>query len=217
MEGAPVPATRDTFQGPQHVLVTAFKPYITVPGFIRYCEHHHEKIDKHLTWQHAPLVRAMHQVQGNMSFPKRIMTDSLLEIGREKQFFDAAPTMLTEWARVCSARLRTMGRHMAQSVLKARGSSSSWVAIVLSPRVTQVATIKIKKLMPPSPPNPLLQIGFPKIFLRSLEFTLVSAGIGVSQGCHHYSVHVLGMLIEHRSLLPCRRLVTKRCRRRWKP
>ena len=145
-----VPATRDIFTGPQETLVDALRPFVTKPGWVKYCEDAAEKVDKHLLFQHAPLIRALHNVQRNMSFSRRVMTSALLVLAAERGFFKDSPSMLSEWSRVCSARARTLGRHMAQSILKARGCHSSWVALVMSPTATQVLVKRTWHAGPPT-------------------------------------------------------------------
>ena len=129
--------SRDTFQGSKEALMDTLRPFVTAPNFVKYHESKSENIDKHLLYQHAPLLRALQRLQPNMSFPRVVMEDSLVGLARELKFFEDSPTMLLEWSRVCGARVRTLGRHMAQSILKARGSTSSWVALVMSQDVLQ--------------------------------------------------------------------------------
>ena len=142
MEGGKTPAARDRYAGSVDALVSCLRPHVRHPSFIRYCEQQSEKIDKKLLWDHAPIIRALHALQPNLSFSKRRMAQALEKLAEEKGYFRDSPSMAQEWVKVCSCRLRTLGRHMAQSILKARGSTSSWVAMVMTHPLSEQAGLK---------------------------------------------------------------------------
>ena len=78
-------------------------------------------------------MRALHHICPNMAYSQKQLETTLLEMGREKAFFKDQPSVCQQWAATCALRLRRMSRHFAQAIIKARGSRSSWIRLVLNP------------------------------------------------------------------------------------
>ena len=123
------------YRGPTSALVDALLPEIKETGFVQY----HEtpvgtKLDKRAIQRQGNLIRAMHSVFPNLSFVQSQLEDALAEVAAVKQWFINQPSVKKEWKQVQGKRLRSMARHFTQALKKVRGSSVSWVRLVLTVR-----------------------------------------------------------------------------------
>ena len=120
------------YAGDASTIAQALAPHVGVPAFVKYAEVRNSKVDKASIVAQSHLVCCLLRLQGNLAFSQAKLADALKQIGRSKGFFADDVATLVQWAGACARRLRTMSRHFRQSVLKARGRSTSWVALVLN-------------------------------------------------------------------------------------
>ena len=104
--------------------------------FLRYPESFNSEIDKRVIKKHAGLVTDLHGLAPNMCFTQKALEHALTDIGRQQKFF-RRPGDLEEWAQTLSLRIRVFCRHFQQAWLKARGSSSTWIGMILGHKVKE--------------------------------------------------------------------------------
>ena len=120
------------YAGDASSIAQALAPHVGAPAFVKYAEARSAKVDKASIVAQSHLVCCMLRLQGNLAFSQAKLADALKEVGHSKGFFPDDVATLSQWSGVCARRLRTMARHYRQSVLKARGRSTSWVRLVLN-------------------------------------------------------------------------------------
>ena len=104
--------------------------HATKPNWLRYSEDFSSEPDKRMLRQHAALIRELHGLVPNMVFTQLSCVEALEAIAIKRQWF-CHESDRKEWANTLGRRIRCFCRHFQQSWLKARGSSSSWIRMIM--------------------------------------------------------------------------------------
>ena len=142
---------RNTF-GDQKALRETLERFVTSKVFLRYHEAYADPIDKRTILQQSGLLQALHKLAPNLCFRRVPLQRALLNLADSKKFKFQDHAERIQWSEVQGKRIRVLCRHLQQSWLKARGSSSSWVRLVIAPHAPQAAGTDLEELRGQRPP-----------------------------------------------------------------
>ena len=123
--------TRATYKGSTEAIADALFPCVTTTSFVKYVDDPKEPTNKHAIRRHCGILRALHAIWSPLTFTRRKMQSALTIVGRRRGWFADTPGLMLEWSGVCANRIRALCRHFSQAQLKARGSMTSWVRLIL--------------------------------------------------------------------------------------
>ena len=133
-------ATRASFKD-QQAIASTLAPFVDSRSFVKYHEAFDSDLDKKQLMKYSGMLRALQKLARNLAFCKIPMRNALLSLAESKGFHFVSPAERQPWAQIQGLRIRVMCRHLQQAWLKARGSSSTWVRMLMtSPPPTRASS-----------------------------------------------------------------------------
>lgn len=127
-------SARSRFTGGAAQIAEVITPFADVPDFLRYGSGMDKSpVERAKIKQHAPLLRQLHELSPSLSFVQGVVEKAIVLVAAECSDTIWArkltPAEVEEWAPEISQQLRTMCRHLSQSLVKNR----SWATESTSP------------------------------------------------------------------------------------
>ena len=117
-----------SYQGDLDALTEILALHIRRPGAIQYPEKAGSRVNRDLIRPWSEMWRSLYALQENLSFSKAGMEAALTGVATTHRFFRKHPGNLVPFTQSVGARLRLMGRHIAQCKLK----KARWAYVLLN-------------------------------------------------------------------------------------
>ena len=142
---------RGRFQGTAAELCNALAPHAVHKSFVKYDESKDlmkAKVAadmKQIILAHAPILQSIHELQPNLSIPKKVCISALqLLVDQKSSQWEMETRHHADWVATMEVRLRNLLRVVSQGILKNRiwTSNLPWTTTPASPTIVSEAALE---------------------------------------------------------------------------